>query len=74
MLQRVLFWFQQFPEVSSRSVRHGRDKRPIVVLQAELAQHLGGRAAALLVAITTSASNAGVDDREFREFVRRLVG
>ena len=46
----------------------------IVGLQAALAQHRGGRAAALLAAITTNASNAQMDDREFREFVRRVVG
>ena len=46
----------------------------IVALEAELAQHHGGRAATLLAAITTNASSAQMDDREFREFVRRLVG
>ena len=46
----------------------------IVALQAELAQHHGGRTAALLAAIMTNASNAQMDDREFREFVRRLAG
>ena len=49
-------------------------EQQIVVLQAKLPQHQGGRAAALLAAITTSATNAQMDDREFREFVRRLVG
>ena len=45
----------------------------IVDLQAELAQHRGGRAASLLATITANASNAEMDDREFREFVRRSV-
>ena len=48
-------------------------ERQIVVLQAELAQHRGGWAATLLAAITTNASSAQMDDREFREFVRRLI-
>ena len=45
----------------------------IVALQAELAQHQCGHVAALLAAITTNAGNTQMDDREFREFVRRLV-
>ena len=48
-------------------------ERQTVALQAELAQHQGGRDATLLAAITTDASNAQMDDREFREFVRRLI-
>lgn len=50
-----------------------QDKR-IVSPEAELARHRPGRAAAILDAIRTHAGNGEMDDREFREFVRRLVG
>lgn len=49
-------------------------ERRIIALQAKLAQHQFGHTASLLAAIRTNARNDQMDDREFREFVRRLVG
>ena len=51
-----------------------RQDRRIVALEVQLERHQTGRLAKLLAEIRTSAGDAQIGDREFREMVRRLGG